>query len=183
MKIFCIGLSRTGTTSLSEALTLLGYKVLHYPDTEDVIEKTLYGRFDWEVLDQYDAFADAPVSAFYRELDSQVPGSKFILTVRDDLDSWLESCRRKIKTPRDRYSNLTKGLMFNTVVRTALYTRPYYSHDHFVSAYFRHIEDVTRYFAARRADLLITSMSEGWTPLCHFLDKSVPNKNFPSLRR
>jgi len=30
-KVFCLGLSKTGTSSLSEALNLLGIRTVHYP--------------------------------------------------------------------------------------------------------------------------------------------------------
>ena len=182
MKIFCIGLSRTGTTSISAALTELGYSVLHYPDTEDVVAKTLRGRFNWDVLDQYDAFTDAPIAAFYQELDVQVgPGSKFILTTRD-IELWLTSCSKKIRNSEDRYSNLTLGLVYATVVRSVLYGRPYYSREHFKAAYRKHIQEVRAYFEFSN-DLLVMNVNEGWEPLCRFLGKPIPNITFPNIRR
>ena len=183
MKVFCIGLSRTGTTSMSHALTTLGYKSLHYPDTDDVVMKTLHGRFDWDVLDEYDAFADAPIAAFYRELDKQAPGSKFIMTVRGDVLGWLDSCSKKIKTTEDRYDELSAKLVYSTVVRTALYGRPYYCPENYVQAYYRHIEEVGDYFTGRQEDLLVMNVNQGWEPLCEFLGTEVPEEDFPSLRR
>lgn len=182
MKIFCIGLSRTGTTSMSSALTTLGYKVLHYPDTEDVVMKTLTKRFDWDVLDEYDAFADVPVAAFYKELDKQSPGSKFILTTRD-LDLWLNSCKRKIKSPRSRYVNPTTHLVYSTAIRTILFSRPYYSREHFIDAYYRHFWDVNAHFSYRPEDLLVMNVKQGWEPLCKFLAKPIPKVDFPKLRK
>src|ERR1700735_3895406 len=72
-----IGLGRTGTTSLCEALQLLGYKnVQHNPDFPEL--KTLDGG------------ADVGVLIFYKYLDYKFPGSKFVLTLRD-LEEWLRS--------------------------------------------------------------------------------------------
>ena len=67
-KIFGIGLSKTGTTSLARALEILGYK------TRDYLGVTSYSHgdlssIDLEVIDSNDAFTDTPVPSFYRELD------------------------------------------------------------------------------------------------------------------
>ena len=71
-----IGLSRTGTTSFCEALRLLGYKnVVHNPEYAEL--KDLNGGSDLGVI------------VFYKYLDYKFPGSKFVLTLRDDLESWL----------------------------------------------------------------------------------------------
>ena len=183
MKIFCIGLSRTGTTTMVSALTTLGYKSLHYPDTDDVVMKTLHGRFDWDVLDEYDAFADAPIAAFYRELDKQAPDSKFILTVRGDMDSWLDSCSGKIKTAPDRYDAPDAKLVYSTVLRTALYDRPYYCRKSYIRAYYRHREEVATHFRYRDEALLTMNVNQGWKPLCEFLGHEIPTEEFPHLRR
>ena len=77
-KIFGIGLSKTGTTSLHVALEILGYSSVHYPVT-------------WEEFDRYDAAHDITVASRFEELDKLYPGSRFILTLRD-LNQWLRSC-------------------------------------------------------------------------------------------
>ena len=93
MKIFGIGLSKTGTTILANALTILGYKV------KDCLGVTSYAKGDLSSIDMhifstYDAFTDTPIPSFYRELDAQFPNSKFILTVRD-MDGWKASCKKQ----------------------------------------------------------------------------------------
>jgi hypothetical protein len=91
MKIFGIGLNRTGTTSLAKALSMLGYKAKHWNDTIHMIDyidghwKIDYGQFD-----KFDAFVDTPVTRIYKELDKHYLGSKFILTTRE-MNSWLLS--------------------------------------------------------------------------------------------
>ena len=82
-KIFGIGLSKTGTTSLARALEILGYK------TRDYLGVTRYSSgdlssIDLDEIETNDAFTDTPVPSFYRELDSRYPGSKFILTSEPD---------------------------------------------------------------------------------------------------
>jgi len=89
MRVFGIGLSRTGTSSLARALGMLGLRTMHFPSL-----RFFAGQF-WGLkrreLDGYDAFTDIPVIPVYKQLDRRFPGSKFVLTVRD-MDPWLDSC-------------------------------------------------------------------------------------------
>ena len=92
-KIFGIGLSKTGTSSLARALEILGYRTRDYPG----IERYLRGdvtSVDLEVVDAHDALTDTPIPSFYRELDARYPGSKFVLTVRER-QGWLLSCKKQ----------------------------------------------------------------------------------------
>jgi hypothetical protein len=179
-RIFVIGLSRTGTTSMMAALEYLGYKCLHYPDTEDVMRKTLKGKFDWDVLDEYNAFADGAVAAFYKQLDKQCPGSKFILLVREEA-AWLSSCKKKINPVRAKALDVEAswGNAFSLVVRACLYNVHYFDEKAFLVARERHTEDVLRYFRKRKGDLLVMDIKEGWKPLCEFLEVPVPSEEFP----
>jgi hypothetical protein len=90
-KIFGIGLSRTGTTSLHAALGILGYRSIHYPQLDRL----------YELVDDHDAASDTPVACSYRQLDARYPGSRFILTVRD-FRAWLESTRAFADRPIPR---------------------------------------------------------------------------------
>lgn len=80
MRIFGIGLSRTGTLSVAAALRLLGFSTVHYP---------------WSLaeLHQHDAALDLPVARWWRYLDATCPDAKFILTTRRE-ETWLPSCQR-----------------------------------------------------------------------------------------
>ena len=84
-KIFGIGLHRTGTSSLNEALNILGYRSIHTP-------LDIYPDIDTRIIDKYDAFTDNPIPLLYKQLDRLYPGAKFILTTRD-LDSWIKSVK------------------------------------------------------------------------------------------
>ncbi len=66
-KVFGIGLSRTGTTTLTTALQKLGYKALHFP-SDGATQNELYGFFSSDsqfirlsALEHYDAITDTPV--------------------------------------------------------------------------------------------------------------------------
>ncbi|WP_295888478.1 sulfotransferase, partial [uncultured Thiohalocapsa sp.] len=90
MKIFCIGLSKTGTTSLTEALKILGYDAVHWYATKHAFRYTDDGGIDidWDFFERHDAFADTPIARIYPQLDERYPDAKFILTLRDE-DAWL----------------------------------------------------------------------------------------------
>jgi hypothetical protein len=92
-KIFGIGLSRTGTKSLTSALHVLGLKAIHYPEDETTLRELTEGNYQFSLLEHFDGITDITVSAFYPQLDQLFPNSKFILTVRDK-ESWLKSLEK-----------------------------------------------------------------------------------------
>lgn len=169
MKIFGIGLSRTGTLSLAVALRELGYNTAHYPKPP-----LLPGLID--VMNGYDAGCDVPIAIAYKELDKAFPNSKFILTTRS-LKTWLGSCRR-FRHFRVRMSGDSEQ------VRLLLYGYNGYRENKFRETYLRHHKDVLEYFKDRN-DLLIIDITkgEGWKELCEFLNKEIPDKPFPHRHR
>ena len=78
LKIFGVGLTRTGTTSLAVALGQVGYSVIHYPSECALFTGQYIGAFD------------LPVVIHYKALDKAFPESRFVHTVREK-DAWLES--------------------------------------------------------------------------------------------
>lgn len=173
-KIFCIGLSKTGTTSLARALEILGYR------TRDYIGVTRYASgdlssVDLAEIDASDAFTDTPIPSFYRELDKKYPGSKFILTTRN-MDDWLRSCAKQF-TSRivSKQNDATRQL------HTDLYGCFEFDAGKYASGYTRFVEGVLDYFRDRPQDLLVTDICGGetWDELCAFLGKSVPESPFP----
>lgn len=162
-----IGLGRTGTTSLCEALAILGYRnILHNPS--------------FEALHTADAGADNGVTIFYKYLDYIYPGSKFILTVRD-LDSWLDSMEYAssiftLTSLDDRIQIMRRMLIYETIR---------FDKRKFRDAYARHCDDVKRYFYRRPEDLLEMNITagEGWASLCPFLGVPISSMPFPHSHR
>ncbi len=164
-KTFGIGLSRTGTTSLTLALEALGLSAVHFPTTMKQIK-------------EHDAATDTPVAASFQFLDSRFPGSKFIYTVRD-LPEWLESYRRF----RGRRGNLFAAIPFIVKLQRHLYGGIDFDPERFRHAYARHDAQVRGHFAERLGDLLVVDICGGdtrWEPLCEFLGADVPDIPFPS---
>lgn len=90
-KLWIIGLSRTGTMSLTKTINRHSrFAIEHYPALWK-LESTYY---------EGNGAADIVVSAMFEKLDKKYPGSKFILTLRDK-ESWLKSTEKFITT-KDR---------------------------------------------------------------------------------
>ena len=87
-------MQKTGTTSLHAALEILGFDSFHWGRGEAPRiwnEMNSFGRSN--TLEQWYALSDNPIRVIYQKLDRAYPGSKFILTVRDEQD-WLKSVER-----------------------------------------------------------------------------------------
>lgn len=168
-KIFGIGLSKTGTTSLTNALKMLGFKAEHY-------------FFNLNKMDQLDAGTDTPITAQYKMLDKKYPNSKFINTVRKDIDKWLKSCCyhfAHIEQDRSGVEDAVKSLGFDITER--IYGVKVYDECSFRKAYYKHEEDVKEYFKDRKQDILTIDIcnGEGWEKLCPFLEVPIPSDPFP----
>ncbi|WP_373528649.1 sulfotransferase family protein [Nostoc sp.] len=170
-KIFGIGLSKTGTSSLHNALELLGYSSVHFPLT-------------WAAFDSHDAASDLPVACRFKELDERYPGSKFILTIRD-MRGWLQSCA-------DHFGHRVKLEQFPVQLRVIfmwhrqqVFGTVGYDPVLFEEAYLRHLEHVQQYFLSRPQDLLVLNIcvGEGWKKLCPFLGYPILEVPFPHSNR
>ena len=87
-KIWGLGLSRTGTTTLTHLLNQIGYKHVHYPTDDEMMSFN------------NDGASDIPVIPKYKTLDTQFPNSKFILTTRDK-EKWLKSMSTYLERKRN----------------------------------------------------------------------------------
>jgi len=169
MKHHCwgIGLARTGTTSLCEAFTILGYRrVVHNPRFEEL-------RFA-------DAGADNGVTIYYKYLDYKYPDSKFVFLERD-VSQWLDSMKYII----DKHPVLSRTDEEPIKRRMILYESVTFDKEKFRQAYHRHHDDVMRYFRDRPNDLLVMNITagEGWEKLCPFLQLPVPDVPFPNTNQ
>lgn len=186
-KVFGIGLSRTGSMSLTEALTILGLRAVHFP-ADPVTQREYFSFFAnpsntlrLSLLDRFDALTDNPVSRVYRELDRGYPGSKFIWTIRDK-DSWLRSCElwwERSVIPFMEHSAQLHGFM--ALVGTQVYGTAYFDAGLFSAAYDAHMAQVPAYFRGREQDLLTLNIcaGEGWPQVAGFLGLAVPEVGFP----
>jgi len=185
-KIFGIGLSRTGTKSLTKALNLLGLNVVHYPIDEQTCNELLRGKCDFSILEDLDGITDITVAPFFAQLDKMYPNSKFILTIRDK-ERWLKGLERHW-LDRDAFDS-TPGkevhMQIRRFLRAAVYGTYSFNRERMSYIYDRHYQSVIRYFQNRTGALLVIDVcsGEGWEPLCSFLNKPVLNEPFPVVER
>ena len=174
-RVIGLGFQKTGTTTLREALRILGYNPKDW--VPGVFMPVLRGNIDqaiWRVR-KYDALEDLPWYIIYRELDQRLPGSKFILTLRDE-ESWFKSVSRHIGDLRSAHHEWVYGRGKGI---------PSEDKANALRVYREHIAGVREYFRDRPDDLLEIDWSkgDGWEKLCPFLGKAIPDQSIPHENR
>lgn len=165
-KIFGIGLPKTGTSSLCQAMTELGYSSIHYSDSPD---------YD---VHYNDFICDMPMQTRFDFYDKRYPNSKFVLTTRN-IDSWLDSC--------DRWIN-DRPVLKQSIAgryRLELYGIITYDKQIFTDTYNKFHNNILNYFSNRIKDLLIIDIcsNPSWIELCNFTGKPIPEIPFPHLNK
>ena len=180
-RIFGIGMQKTATTSLHRALIMLGYDSAHWKTAH-------WAKAIWEEMKRYGtsttlersyALCDLPIPLLFRELDAAYPGSKFILTLRDE-DAWVESVRAHW-SDENPFRVQWDTDPFTHRIHTELYGRRKFDEQVMRERYRRHNTEVLEYFKARPRDLLVMNMSTGagWYELCGFLRKPLQTASYP----
>ena len=179
-KVFGLGLSKTGTSSLTDALNLLGVKSAHYPHDERTYDELRSGNYRLSILEEYDGIADIPVTSYFAQLDGEFPGSKFILTVREK-EAWLRSCEVHWRLMMEWWHNFPQFKKFHEFISAVVYGTIDFNRDRFAYVYDAHVRNVCEYFKDRPEDLLVLDIcgGEGWNKLCGFLEVPLPDAPFP----
>ena len=155
------------------ALLDLGYEVLGA--RLDMADPLLQGdkKTPIQIAGEYDALQDVPWAALYQELDEAYPGSKFIVTVRDE-ESWMNSASKHFA---DTYYGLHEWLYGEGVLLG--------NEELYLERFRKHYRKVRHYFEGREEDLLVMDFSKGdqWGKLCGFLDEPIPIKPFPHANK
>lgn len=184
-KLFCIGLSRTGTKSLTVALYILGYNIIHYPSDKITFNELASGNFNFSVLKDYDGISDITVSPYYAQLDKIFPNSKFILTIRDK-KAWLTSFERHW-SDRDPFNDLTQNETYMKVrrlLRASVYGTYKFNRERMSYVFDLHLKNVLDYFKHKPEKLLVLNIFEdgAWKKLCNFLNAPVISALFPDVK-
>ena len=205
LEVIGAGFGRTGTRSLKSALELLGYDKCYHmeelffnPNQITHWENAENNNANWNQLFQgYTAAVDFPVSIYYKELATFYPMSKIILTVRDP-ESWYESVINTIYNPDpgiDKKLKLILKLPFyksarqtirifkmhESTIWNGLFKGQFKNKNVALDIYKNHIDDVMKNIPSER--LLMYNSEEGWEPLCKFLNKPIPQVNYPSSNK
>jgi hypothetical protein len=180
-RIFGIGTHKTGTTSLHLALRHLGIDSAHWTGpwwAKKVWEEMEAGGRSL-TMERHYAVSDLPFSLLFEKLDRAYPGSKFILTVRDE-QRWLASVRDHWST-RNPWRASWDDDCFTHRVHQLMYGRRSFDAEIMLNAYRRHNTRVLDYFRHRPNDLLVMDMDRGagWFELCGFLGLGRPMIDYP----
>jgi hypothetical protein len=118
----------------------------------------------------------------YKDLDRRYPGSKFILTVRDE-SKWLESVRNHWDRTRNPYRDSWDTDCFTHYIHAKLYGWSQFDATVMLNRYRQHNATIKEYFADRPKDLLVMQVdgdySDGWKSLCGFLGAQIPDVPYP----
>ncbi|MCB9082368.1 MAG: sulfotransferase family protein [Lewinellaceae bacterium] len=207
LQVIGAGWGRTGTESLKLALEQLGFgRCYHMFEVMKHVEALPY----WEQLERgetpdyeamfhrYQSAVDFPVARYYRELMTQYPEAKVILTVRDP-EKWYESASKTIlREPpallvfifrllgalSPRAANIPKVL--NWIQRFLKGPNGFFQgkiNDRaFMIDFFQQWNaEVIRTVPPEK--LLVFSAGDGWEPLCQFLQVPVPDVPYPHSNR
>lgn len=181
-KVLGLGLGRTGTNSLCMALNHLGIKTKHFLDSPTRRE-ILSGISHFNILERYQGIANGTASP-YRRLDRVFPGSRFILTVRENKNAWIESKRRYAALELENWPIFDpQRRASKKFLREYVYGSFEFDEDLWLKAYEQHVLGVLNYFKNRAENLLVIDITkgDGWDKLCPFLGAPLPSIPFPHL--
>lgn len=200
MKILGVGLSKTGTMSLTMALRLVGFKAMHYDRIRlnDVLDGS-NPRPDFRRYDDVAAVTDIPSAYFYRELLDAYPEARAILTVRD-VESWWSSVSHHVNVqfPLPQHLDCARWTQplgssprvdpdaharFMMLLHNYVYGSPTAHEFLWKKKYLDHNESVVQQVPSERLLVMDITAGDGWDKLCRFLDIPVPDVPFPHLHR
>lgn len=169
-KIFCIGMTKTGTSSLDAALRRMGYASNHSATGihQAIMQALEEGKEPLAYLMEYDGITSSNwVWQNYKTLDALYPGSKFVLTTRKE-PGWIASLERHAVLNRYKPTYKGKFTKINPAQQLARWRE--------------HHADVADYFRDRPDDMLSLAVveGEGYEKLCPFLGHEVIDEPFPS---
>jgi len=202
-------LCRTGTLSLKRALDTLGYQTYHMIDVlENPDDAHLWlglhsGKMNGQqvtdnlVHRNYNASVDAPGALFWEQLYEANPDAKVILTIRN-FDKWYESVRETVyvagNTMQPFYLKCLSRLPFGKINKMGnlrhmvkeiafspkgFYKGKFEDKEYVRNLYNQYVQNVKEKVPSNQ--LLVYEITQGWEPLCQFLNKPIPHEPFPKV--
>ncbi|GJJ13217.1 hypothetical protein Clacol_007468 [Clathrus columnatus] len=195
IKIICLGLGRTGTASLKEALTMLGFgpayhmfEVLNndgrdFPAWSRIGDGGSTAADLDDILRGYTSVLDTPPIMYPEELYAAYPNAKYILTLRDpvsfekSMKSTILQLMETIETiPTSQRTHVQDSLLkwnkkyLQDVLSQSQTSEKYHQgriYTHTQEEFHRHNERVKKLIPSEQ--LLVFEVSQGWGPLTEFL--------------
>lgn len=203
MRLIGAGLPRTGTLTQKVAVEMLGLgPCYHWVDVLADLrrvqqwQRALDGEGPWdEIFAGFNSSVDWPGGYFYEELMECYPEAKVLLSVRDgakweqsfretiwdmghgeSLLRLLASARAQVDPQWQDYLALVQRMFWGP---EGTFARGHATPAELIAEMERHNEEVKRVVPAER--LLVWQVSEGWEPLCEFLEMDVPSEPLPHV--
>ena len=206
-KVFCIGKNKTGTTSLQKEFHRRGYQVGDQRQAELLTH--YYHIHDFDPIIQYchsgEVFQDVPFSwpGTYRHLDQAFPDARFILSIRDSAEQWVQSLinfakkrnggtlptledikRQDYVYPGWSYYNhlwryIDRGMNISAIENHM--NEKLYDSQILLQRYNQYNEEVISYFQAKPDKLLIINVGqpEDYARFCTFFNLPKDYDGFP----
>ncbi len=203
MKLIGAGMPRTGTLTQKMSLEMLGLgpcyhmvDVLGDLEQADLWKQALAGEPNWnEIFDGFQSTVDWPGGYFYRELADFYPEAKVLLSVREP-EGWERSMRETVWAVRNGESlirllssaqghinprwqgflDMVDGLLWRG---KGTFGGGHSEPGQMIETMKRHNEEVKASIPPER--LLVWSVTEGWEPLCEFLEVPIPGVPVPHI--
>jgi len=208
LEVVCVGLSRTGTSSLKAALSqLLPGRTYHAMDLLNEINDVETFNF-WKKLSEetatkeeirhffcsrhYSAVCDIPCLQYWRQISEAFPNARLVLTVREP-SAWYKSVATTLLPlvrQIDRWSCLLRFMclvLYQSshqikllgILFSQLRSKELQQETSAIRFYERWNEEVIT--SVSPDNLLVFDVREGWNPLCRFLRLEPPDGDFPRL--
>lgn len=183
LKVIGAGFGRTGTDSMREALSILGFGPCHHmvEVNASAEQKRLWRALargespGWEALFAgYQSSVDWPSAHYWRELIQVYPEAKVLLTYRSP-ETWWESFAKTIAAGIAR-STEPESLSV-ALIGAQVFDGKAGDRAHAMAVYRANVEAVKVTVPAHR--LLVHQLGDGWEPLCKHLGVPVPAVDYP----
>lgn len=171
MKIICVGLPKTGTTSITTAIRMLGFTADHSPQkyigNSENLNKYLLKKVD--MISEIFGFPELD----FELLKSWFPDAKMIWTKRD-YDKWKVSAYKQFGSQRPVNWDTRQ-------VRKHRFGVEYYDEQLFKKFYDDYTERLTEYVKSSDEEILEMDITkgDGFEVLCPFLGVPTLEDDFP----
>lgn len=200
VEVIGAGLGRTGTSSFREAMEILGFgKCYHMKEVIDRDHVDQWMRIvdtedpklirDLMEKGKYRSTADYPACIFWQEQLKMYPDAKVVMTMRD-ADSWYKSMMDTIAVLIPDCETCPFGVRvfmgmgfygrfskFTSKIITDGTFGGDWSKRNVIHTYHNHLKKVKMLCPPEK--LLLFHASDGWEPLCTFLNVPIPDQPYP----
>ena len=209
--VICVGLNKSGTTSFSSGLQSLGYSLYPEPVGHNTLLPDVYHRTYGSTLsalenERYNLYQDMPFSLpeFYKEIYKMRPNDIYVLTVRDSVEQFVDTCLNfyKKQFSYGDISNFDEKIFYrftNSNVVTIHLDNLYYSQfdlwgiksfdnieKKLIDVYNKHVDDVVDFFDGnniKNFKIVNVSKENELENVAKWLGRKTDEKNFPWLNK